>query len=211
MESDIPKQFLPLNGVPVIIHTVLKFLEYDPKIQVVIALPQKHFQLWKELCLSNNFTFDHTLSAGGETRFETVKMALDAVDDDRVVAIHDAVRPLVTSQLIDKGFRDAMAFGNAIPVVRITDSVRWTEGKKNQPVDREPLRIVQTPQVFDAGLIKKAYHRVGGTAFTDDASVLEAMGEPIHLYDGIHENIKITFPHDLVYAKSILENNRIES
>jgi 2-C-methyl-D-erythritol 4-phosphate cytidylyltransferase len=204
MHSDVPKQFLMLGALPVIFHSVNAFLRFDAAIQVVIGLPEDLFSPWEELCRKHSFTAAHTLSKGGKTRFETVKHALALVDDDRVVAIHDAVRPLVSAETIDRGFRDVLAFGNAVPVMPVSESLRWSEGKKNHAVDRDHLRIVQTPQVFDAALIKRAYARLREGAFTDDASVLEAMGETIHLYEGNRENIKITFETDLLVAQALV-------
>ena len=204
MKSDIPKQFMPVSGIPLILHTIGKFLTHYPGIELIIALPENHFQYWNELCEKYNFHRAHSLSKGGETRFQTVKNALTLVHDDRIVAIHDAVRPLVSEQTIDQGFRDAFTFGNAIPVVTFNESVRWSEGRKNRPIDRKYLRIVQTPQIFEAGLIKRAYQRVNNEIFTDDASVLEAIGESIHLYEGNRENIKITFPFELSFAETLM-------
>ena len=206
MNSDIPKQFLVVDELPVILHSINAFTDSDPSVQVVVALPESYFPYWKDLCLKYSFLHKHTLSKGGETRFETVKRALSLIRDDRIVAIHDAVRPLVSRNTIEQGYRDAVTFGNAIPVVPLNESVRWSEGRKNHPVDRERLRVVQTPQVFDAGLIKRAYGRITGESFTDDASVLEAMGETIHLYEGNRENIKITYPEDLLIAQSLVKS-----
>ena len=208
MNNDIPKQFLDLDGKPVILRSIYTFLAYDPAIKLTVVLPETHVLHWKEMCSACSFSHPHTLVTGGETRFHSVKNGLAAVPDDDVVAIHDAVRPLVSLDTIDKGFRDAIAFGNAVPVVTVNESVRWKEGPGNHPIDREHLRIVQTPQVFDASLIKRAYLRIAAHdagIFTDDATVLEAMGVPIHLYDGNRENIKITIPEDLSVATALLK------
>ena len=206
MNSEIPKQFLVIENLPVILHSINAFTEFDPSVEVIVALPESYFSYWRDLCIKYSFTREHTLSKGGETRFETVKHALSLIRDDRIVAIHDAVRPLVSKKTIEQGFRDAVTFGNAIPVIPLNESIRWTEGRKNQPVDRERIRVVQTPQVFDAGLIKRAYGRITGESFTDDASVLEAMGETIHLYEGNRENIKITYPEDLLIAQTLIKS-----
>jgi 2-C-methyl-D-erythritol 4-phosphate cytidylyltransferase len=204
MDNNIPKQFLELDHLPVILHSINSFLKFDPSIQLVIALPENYFSYWDDLCEKYSFTWAHSLAKGGETRFHTVKKALTLIPDDRIVAIHDAVRPLVSIDTIERGFRDALTFGNAIPVIPVNESIRWSEGKKNQTVDREHLRIIQTPQVFEASLIKRAYNRMTGDSFTDDASVLEAMGETIHLFDGNCENIKITYADDLVIAQALI-------
>jgi 2-C-methyl-D-erythritol 4-phosphate cytidylyltransferase len=205
MNSNIPKQFLELGNLPVILHSINSFIKFDPSMQVVIALPENYFSYWKDVCEKYSFTCTHSLAKGGETRFRTVKNALTQIPDDRIVAIHDAVRPLVSLDTIERGYRDALTFGNAIPVIPVNESVRWSEGKKNQPVDREHLRIVQTPQVFESSLIKRAYSRITNDSFTDDASVLEAMGETIHLFEGNRENIKITHSDDLVIAQALVK------
>ena len=206
MNSDTPKQFLVVGNLPVILHSINAFITFDPSVQVVVALPEDYFSYWKELCEKYSFTTPHALSKGGETRSQTVKRALTLIPDDNIVAIHDAVRPVVSVRTIEQGYRDALTFGNAVPAIPVNDSVRWTEGKKNTPVDRGHLRIVQTPQVFESSLIKRAYGRISGEEFTDDASVLEAMGETIHLYEGDHENIKITNPGDLIIAEALLRH-----
>ncbi len=207
MNSDIPKQFLVLANLPVILHSIFAFTKFDPSVQVVIALPENYFTYWNDICEKHAFKFPHTLSKGGETRFHTIKHALALIPDDRIVAIHDAVRPLVSESTIERGYRDALTFGNAIPVIPVSESIRWTEGRKNQSVNREHLRIVQTPQVFDASLIKRAYNRITNDSFTDDASVLEAMGETIHLFEGNRENIKITHPDDLMIAEALMKHS----
>jgi len=205
MNSDIPKQFLELAGLPVLLHSIDAFLKFDPAIQLVVALPENYFSYWHDLCEKYSFTYAHSLAKGGETRFQTVKNALKLIPDDRIVAIHDAVRPLVSHDTIERGYRDGLTFGNAIPVIPVNESIRWSEGKKNQTVEREHLRIVQTPQVFEASLIKRAYNRVSDDSFTDDASVLEAMGETIHLFEGNRENIKITHADDLAVAQALMK------
>jgi 2-C-methyl-D-erythritol 4-phosphate cytidylyltransferase len=205
MNSNIPKQFLELAGLPVILHSIYSFIKFDPSVHLVIALPEHYFSYWHDLCEKYSFSHVHSLTKGGETRFQTVKKALSQISDDRIVAIHDAVRPLVSQITIEKGYRDALTFGNAIPVIPVNDSIRWSEGKKNQTIDRDHLRIVQTPQVFEASLIKRAYARITTDSFTDDASVLEAMGETIHLFEGDPKNIKITHTNDLAIAEALIK------
>lgn len=204
MGADIPKQFLVVAGLPIVMHTIKAFLAFDATLEVVLALPDSQFDAWTHLCETYSFHHNVTLVSGGATRFESVRNALKKVDDDRIVAIHDAVRPMVSQQLIEHAYRDALTFGNAIPAIPVAESVRWVEDRKNHPVDRTQLRLVQTPQVFDAGLIKRAFLRAGNTTFTDDAQVLEAMGETIHLIPGERMNIKITFPEDIYFAENIL-------
>jgi 2-C-methyl-D-erythritol 4-phosphate cytidylyltransferase len=211
MNSNIPKQFLVFAQLPVILHSIYSFIKFDPTLQLVIALPENYFSYWQDLCEKYSFTYAHSLTKGGDTRFQTVKNALTQIPDDRIIAIHDAVRPLVSHDTIERGYRDAVTFGNAIPVIPVNESVRWSEGKKNQAVDREHLRIVQTPQVFEASLIKRAYNRISNDSFTDDASILESMGETIHLFEGNRENIKITHADDLVIAQALMKKNMINS
>ena len=204
MNSDIPKQFIVINNLPVILHSIFTFTKFDPSVQIVVALPEDYFSYWQDLCEQYSFTYAHTLSKGGETRFQTIKQALSLIPDDRIVAIHDAVRPLVSRHTIEQGYRDAVTFGNAVPVIPLNESIRWSEGKKNQTIGREHLRIVQTPQVFEASIIKRAYNRITSETFTDDAAVLESMGETIHLFEGNRENIKITYPEDLLIAETLM-------
>ena len=206
MESNIPKQFLILSGIPVIFHSIYRFFQFDPRIQLVVALPEQYFSLWQGLCKKLEFNHDHLLTKGGQTRYDTVKNALLFIPDNHLVAIHDAVRPLVSKTTIERGFLDALTFGNAIPSVPVSESVRWIDKSKNRPVNREHLRNIQTPQIFKASLIKTAYLQINNNSFTDDAGVLEAMGETIHLFEGNGENIKITYPTDLQFAESMMKN-----
>ena len=130
MNSNIPKQFLVFAQLPVILHSIYSFIKFDPSLQLVIALPENYFSYWQDLCEKYSFTYAHSLTKGGDTRFQTVKNALTLIPDDRIVAIHDAVRPLVSHDTIERGYRDALTFGNAIPVIPVIESVRWSEGKK---------------------------------------------------------------------------------
>lgn len=205
MNSDIPKQFLLLNGLPVLMHSVNAFRKFDPFVQIVIALPHASYSLWGTLCLKYNFQVKHELTPGGETRVQSVKNALALVPGTGYTAIHDGVRPLVSEETIRKAFYEAELFGNAVPVIPVNESVRKAEGTSNMPVPRDTLYIVQTPQVFKTGLIKKAYSLLETDDFTDDATILETTGEKIHLFAGNRENIKITYPDDLLVAEVLLE------
>lgn len=209
MQSAIPKQFLPLNGLPVIMHSINAFVSFKKDIEVIIALPENYFIYWKEICAEYDFIIKHTLSKGGSTRFETVKNALKLTGNKGLVAIHDAVRPLVSLQTIDLAFRRAGEKGNAIPVIPVVDSVRQTSGESNKPVDRTALCQVQTPQVFRKELIKKAYETASHGDYSDDATVLESMGEKIWLVEGNIENIKITYLRDLRLAELIMNGEQI--
>jgi len=204
MGTDIPKQFLELAGKPVLMHSIDRFRAFDNTIGIIVVIPENQFALWESLKEKHSFTVSHTLVKGGPSRFFSVKNGLQKVDDDAIVAIHDGVRPLVTTETIIKCFRAAAEFGNAIPVISLSDSVRMITENGNFPVDRNSLKIVQTPQVFKARLIKKAYLRDFSPETTDDAMLLEKTGEMIHLVGGNRENIKITNPEDLAIAGTLI-------
>ena len=204
MGTDIPKQFLELAGKPVLMHSIERFRAFDNTIGIIVVIPENQFALWESLKEKHSFTVSHTLVKGGPSRFFSVKNGLQKVDDDAIVAIHDGVRPLVTTDTIIRCFRAAAEFGNAIPVISLSDSVRMITENGNIPVDRNSLKIVQTPQVFNARLIKKAYLRDFSPETTDDAMLLEKTGEMIHLVGGNRENIKITNPEDLAIAGTLI-------
>lgn len=209
MKSAVPKQFLELAGKPVVMHTILRFVAFDPSILIVLVLPEEHRTTWMELCSKNSFGVKHTLVNGGETRFQSVKNGLNTIIGEGLVAVHDGVRPLVSIDTIQRCFAKAEKDGNAIPCIPIYETVRQMVGENSRWFDRSELRLVQTPQVFDVQLLKKAYHQPCQAHFTDDASVLESIGEAIHLVEGNRENIKITEPLDLVFAQSFFtDRNR---
>jgi 2-C-methyl-D-erythritol 4-phosphate cytidylyltransferase len=204
MNAEVPKQFLLLAGQPVLMHTLRIFHLFDPSMPLFVTLPGSHIPYWEQLCRDHSFTLSHHLVIGGETRFCSVKNALERIGGDGLVAIHDGVRPLVSMQTLKRTFAEAGKNGNAIPVIRMNESIRETGPGGNREVAREHLRIVQTPQVFRITLIKKAYDTVSTREFTDDATVLETLGETIRLVEGNPENIKITRPSDLRCAEAIL-------
>jgi len=203
MGTDIPKQFLELAGRPVLMHSIERFRAFDETIGIIVIIPENQFAFWESLREKYSFSVSHTLVKGGSSRFFSVKNGLGVVEDNSIVAIHDGVRPLVSTDTITRCFRTAEEFGNAIPFINPSDSVRMVSEKGSIPVDRNCLRIIQTPQVFKAELIKKAYLREFGTEYTDDAMLLETTGEIIHLVEGNRENIKITNPEDLVIAGAL--------
>jgi 2-C-methyl-D-erythritol 4-phosphate cytidylyltransferase len=205
MKSAIPKQFIELQGRPVLMHTVQKFAEVFPDIVIIIVLAKEYESEWKELCKKHEFQIPHTITAGGETRYASVKNGLELVPEASVVGIHDAARPLVSKTTILKTFEEAKLMGNASPAVPLTDSIRRVKGKENTAVDRSLYSIIQTPQCFHSQLIKKAFLKPYQPEFTDDATVLEAFGEKIYLVEGNKENIKITTAEDLVIAEALLE------
>ena len=204
MGTDIPKQFLELAGKPVLMHSIERFRAFDNTIGIIVVIPENQFSLWESLKEKHSFSVSHTLIKGGPSRFFSVKNGLQSVDDNAIVAIHDGVRPLVSTGTIMRCFRAAGEFGNAIPVISLSDSVRMVTENENIPVNRNCLRIIQTPQVFKAGLIKKAYLQDFRPETTDDAMLLEKSGEKIHLVEGNRENIKITNPEDLTIAGALI-------
>ena len=204
MNESVPKQFLELQDRPVLMHTFDVFNNYDSQIEFVLVLPQNQVEYWRELCKKYNFLINHKLAFGGKTRFHSVKNGLDLIEEEGIVFIHDGVRPLVSVQTIQNCFETAVEKGNALPVVSVAESVRFVDETGNSSVDRSKYFLVQTPQTFNLGLIQKAYQQNFSDKFSDDASVLESFGETINLVEGNRENIKITYPEDLIIAKSFL-------
>ncbi len=204
METAIPKQFIPIAGKPVIMHTIEKFHDFDPKMNIIIALPEAHVSLWKNLCSEFNFAIEHQIVRGGKERFFSVKNALERVPDDSIVLIHDGVRPMVSDKTIDRVRQTAIEYGNAIPYIPSNESLRKIDGENSKAVDRSMFVRIQTPQAFKANEIKQAYNGEFRDTFTDDASVLEASGANIQLVLGNNRNIKITQPIDLVIAESLM-------
>lgn len=204
MGTDIPKQFLPLGGRPVLMHTIEKFRNFSSEIEIITVLPGSQIRYWIELQEKHSFRIIHTVVKGGHTRFHSVRNGLAFATGTGLVAIHDGVRPLVTPETIKRCFDRAAETGNAIPVVSPSESLRQIEGDSSFPLDRSRIRLIQTPQVFDIDLIKEAYMQEYIPEFTDDATVLERTGMMISLVEGDRNNIKITTPEDLVIAGSLL-------
>jgi 2-C-methyl-D-erythritol 4-phosphate cytidylyltransferase len=203
MGTDIPKQFLELAGKPVLMRTIERFRSFDVSIKIITVLPEDQLVYWEALQKKYSFSVPNTVVEGGPERFYSVKNGLDKVEDNSLVAIHDGVRPLVSLDTIKRCFDAAEKFGNAIPVISPTDSVRMITEQGNIPVSRQYLRIIQTPQVFDSKLIKKAYLQDYSPDLTDDAMLLEKTGETIHLVEGNRENLKITNPGDMAVAEAL--------
>ena len=202
MNQSVPKQFMLLSGKPVLMFSIEAFLKFSKDIHLVVVLPENLISQWKELCDKYNFKLIHQVVAGGETRFHSVKNGLNIIpDEDGIVAIHDAARPLITSSLIKTLFEDAEKYGNAIPALPVKDSMRIISEKENKPIDRSKLRIIQTPQCFNIKIIKQAFNQQYRDEFTDDATVLESAGHSIHLTDGNENNIKITTLADFNYLE----------
>ena len=198
-----PKQFLELGGRPVLMHTIERFKEYNSSIEIITVLPENQLRHWTELQKKYTFDVPHTLVKGGAHRFISVKHGLEFVQGPGLVAIHDGVRPLVRLETIKRCFEAAEKFGNAIPVVNPSDSVRFLDGDSNRYMNRLNVMQVQTPQVFDIDLIRRAYRQEYDASFTDDATVVEKTGVSIHLVEGNRENVKITNPEDLLIAQTL--------
>ena len=205
MGGDVPKQFLLLDGRPILQCTIERFLEAEPDLKVITVLPRTHFQTWKDLCATHSFHCPQTLVAGGLTRFHSVQNALAKVPDGAIVSIHDGVRPLISADLVHRMFVRMEEEGcrALLPVVPVVDTLRSTDPGVPDP-DRSRIVAVQTPQIFRSEDIKAAYTQAYDLSFTDDASVAARKGIPLTLEQGERFNLKITTPEDLVLAGAIL-------
>lgn len=207
MGGDIPKQFLPVAGYPILMQTITRFYEYDKSMGIILVLPTSQVSYWNGLCKEYNFTLPYQLAPGGETRFHSVKNGLALVPNrsDACVAVHDGVRPFVDNNVIEEAFTIAAQQGAAVPVIPLVDSIRKVEvDGSNNAKNRADYRLVQTPQVFKSDLLWKAYEQEYCDEFTDDASVVERLGHTVHLTKGNRENIKITTSFDLILAEAFL-------
>jgi 2-C-methyl-D-erythritol 4-phosphate cytidylyltransferase len=205
MKSGIPKQFLPVNGRPVLMYTMEAFYQYDPDMQLILVLPENQNNAWKELCRMHRFNIPHDIGFGGSTRFHSVQRNVKDLPDDILVAVHDGVRPLVSAETIDRCFVAAEKYNNAVPCVDIPETMRKIIDNTSVQVDRTAYKLIQTPQVFHARILKIAYQQEYLEEFTDDAGVVEKAGYRIFLVEGNTENIKITFKKDLQLASSLLK------
>lgn len=208
MKSDIPKQFLPVNGLPVLIHTIRAFAGYSRDLHIIVVLPAEQIGFWKELCEKHDFDIAHQLVTGGETRFHSVKNGLNSITEqaEYLIAVHDGVRPVISREIIANSFKKAASHGAAVVSVPLKDSIRIvSQNEGNNAMDRTLFRLVQTPQTFRSSWMRAAFAADYHESFTDCASVLEAWGYPIQLIDGTYENIKITTPEDLRWAEIYLK------
>lgn len=206
MGGEIPKQFIPIGGKPVLMRTMEAFHAYDAEIQIVLVLPVAQQAYWKELCDQYTFALPYRLADGGETRFHSVKNGLDIIptDEEALVGVHDGVRPFVSAEVIARCYAEAARTEAVVPVTDVVETVRHLEdGGRSTTVNRDEYKLVQTPQVFSLSLLKQAYAQPYVPAFTDDASVVEALGHEVTLVQGNRENIKITTPFDLVVGRSM--------
>lgn len=201
MQTGIPKQFIPIADKPILMHTILAFKLVYSDIHVITVLPEKFISLWKDLCLEFSFNIPHTIARGGKTRFHSVQKGLKQIKEDGIIGVHDGVRPFVSEQTIITAFETAEKTGAAIPVIGLSDSLRMIHDETSIPADRNLYRLIQTPQVFKAEVLREAYKQSYSKQFTDDASVVEASGYPITLTEGNYGNIKITRSVDLAFAE----------
>ena len=205
MGAGMPKQFLELGGKAVLQRTIEVFMEAEPGLTVVTVLPEQFIQYWKDYCYSRNFTCPQILVKGGMTRFHSVRNALERIPTGAVVGVHDGVRPFVSQEVIARCYSEAESKNAVIPVIGVVETVRRLNGEDSVTVPRDQYKLVQTPQVFDVALLRKAYNQEFTDMFTDDASVVEALGERVHLVEGNRENIKLTTPFDLKLAEMLIE------
>lgn len=205
MGSELPKQFIELSGKPILMRTIERFHSFDKLLKIIVVLPEQQRSSWDELIDKHNFSIKHLVTNGGDTRFASVKNGLKLVDNNGIIAIHDGVRPLVSNDVIKRCFDMAERCGNAIPAIELVDSVRLITDEGSAVLDRQRVKLIQTPQIFDGNLIKKAYEQEYRSSYTDDATVLESMNIKINLVDGNRENIKITTPVDLVIAEAFIK------
>jgi 2-C-methyl-D-erythritol 4-phosphate cytidylyltransferase len=205
--SNIPKQFIELNGLPILIHTINAFFRYSEKITIILVLPSADFETWNSIVKKYHFHKPVILQHGGLTRFQSVKKGLQKIEQDSIVAIHDGVRPLVSEELIATSFQLAAQQKSAVASVRLKESLRITDLEQSKSLDRSKFRLIQTPQTFQTALIKKAYEIAEDESLTDDASVAERAGYSINLFEGSYRNIKITTDEDLILAEALLKNS----
>lgn len=204
MQSSLPKQFMILAGEPVVARTINTFARALPGAEIVVVLPKEHIALWKNLAARFDVAV-HKCVEGGKERFDSVKAGIAALSPDvEYVAIHDGVRALVSKRLIINAMLKIESVDAVIPVVEAVDSYRVVEGESNEVIPRSKLRIVQTPQLFRADILRRAYTQEYNPRFTDDATVVESLGVKITLIEGERSNIKLTTPEDMVYAEAMI-------
>ena len=219
MGGDIPKQFLPIGGKPILMRTLERFRAYSETLQIILVLPEAQQDYWQELCKQYEFQVDYQIANGGQTRFHSVQNGLALVPDDAegVVGVHDGVRPFPSIEVITRCYETARQTKAVIPVIPVVETVRQIlPSNQSNPnavsnpssitVPRDQYRLVQTPQTFDIQLLKAANRQPYNDGFTDDASVVESYGHPITLVEGNRENIKITTPYDITVAEAIINS-----
>ncbi len=210
MGADIPKQFLPIGGKPILMHTIERFRGYSAQLNIILVLPKEQQPYWQRLCAEYHFRISHTIVDGGETRFHSVQNGLKHIPDTAVgiVGVHDGVRPFAAVDVISRLYACAQVHRAAVPVIPLVESLRRVDAAGgSEHVLRNDYRLVQTPQVFDIALFRQAYRQPYREAFTDDATVIEAYGQQIIMVEGNRENIKITTPFDLVMAEALIAHH----
>ena len=206
MGSSLPKQFMLLSNEPILARSINRIHEALPKAEIVVVLPEAHVAMWQNLAARFDVAA-HKIALGGSERFHSVKNGIAALSDEvSIIAVHDGVRPLASKKLIIKLILEAEKYDAVIPAIAPPDSYRIVEDNASRIIDRSTLRIIQTPQVFNADALRKAYEQEFSPAFTDDASVAEAAGYAITLCEGERENIKITTPADIIIAEAIINS-----
>lgn len=206
MGGEIPKQFIPVGGRPILMRTMEAFVSYDSRMKIILVLPKDQQAYWKQLCEEYDFTLPYLLADGGETRFHSVKNGLDkiTVTDEALVGVHDGVRPFVAQEVIARCYETALQEKAVVPVIGVVETVRRIVSQGSVTVNRDEYRLGQTPQVFHLSLLRDAYRQPYEPMFTDDASVVEALGHKVTLVEGNRENIKITTPFDLKVAEVLV-------
>jgi len=206
MKSDLPKQFILLKNKPLLVYTIESFLQADADINIILVLPEQHLQTGKDIVTQYFNGKEIIITSGGTTRFHSVKNGLMQIKEEGIVLVHDAVRSLVSVDLIQRCITETIAKRAVIPAISSKDSVRILDGEKNKSISRDTVMLVQTPQTFFSEELKKAFEVEYNDSFTDEASVMEAAGFQIHIITGDENNIKITHPIDLIIAEKILDN-----
>ena len=211
MGSEVPKQFLSLRGKPILHYTIIAFLQAYADIKIILVLPAEHLDRGNELVSNISLHSQVTITSGGDTRFQSVKNGLQLVDEpSSIIFVHDGVRCLVTTELIRRCYEQAIAHGSAIPAVAPTDSLRMVDGTAHHVINRNNVRMVQTPQTFTSEVLLPAFAQKYQPSFTDEATVVEAAATKVHLVEGDYDNIKITRPIDIIIAEGILDRGLLK-
>jgi 2-C-methyl-D-erythritol 4-phosphate cytidylyltransferase len=206
MKGEVPKQFVLLNSKPVILYSIEAFYSYDPSVEIILVLHPDYLSLWNQFITESKISIPFKVAEGGRTRFDSVKNGLKLVTDEGFVAVHDAARPSINADFLKSLFAAALTYGSAIPVVPVTDTIRIIDGDTSRQQDRKFLRAIQTPQVFRVSELQRAYTQPYEPNFTDDGSVMESAGFPVHLAEGKRGNIKITHLEDIALAEVLIKN-----
>lgn len=205
MQSHVPKQFLLLDGRPVLMHSVEAFYNSEFHPEIIVVLNSEYISEWKKLCADYYFNIPHQVCEGGETRYQSVKNSLKLIDQNSITAIHDGARPLVPASVITNSYKIAEEKGNAVTAIKSSDSLRQMKNNVSIALNRDEIYRIQTPQTFRSDLLINAYQQPYHSSFSDDATVVEKAGSPIYLIDGSPVNIKITYPGDLQIAEELLK------